>query len=73
MGNRSIIKEFIKKEFNNYDLTDLQSDIVEDIFLNHFKLIQTVNSNKAEFEMIQAYADNIKASIVNSINIARVT
>lgn len=66
------IKDFIEKEFKNYRLTHLEKTLVNQIFRAHVKLIEKLNHGNLSEGLAQAQADNIKASIVNSINMSRI-
>lgn len=70
---KSEIKKFIAREFINYNLSDMQLKIIQDMFSLYINLIKSINPNNTDVEIIQAHADVIKSSIINTINIARVT
>lgn len=68
------LKDLLEKEFKDYNLTRGQRVIISDIFLNHIRLIDSEMKREFNLEdpVVQAYADNIKASIVHTINLARI-
>jgi len=62
----------IIKEFKNYNLNEDQIGEILKIFESHINLIYSLNPRANNKNMIKACLDSMKASIISSINLARI-
>jgi len=66
------ILSLIIKEFKPFKLNEDHYILIHNIFAQHIELIHSLNPKLNEQKIIDSCLVNIKASIINSINLARI-